>query len=316
MVASPKRRLLPWIALAVIYVVWGSTYLAIAVVVKEQPPVAAAALRFLTAGLVMTAIAAIADRGHPRPTWRQIADYSLVGVLLLAFGNAFVMWAEKLIPSGIAALVVATVPLWLILLDGFRAGGEKWTVRGWAGTAIGLVGVALIARPEGGVSAGHWWAIGALQIATIAWTIGSLYAQGLQKRLPLFSAAAVEMLAGGLVMLLQSWLFREDWSAFTAASARSWWALGYLTVFGSLIAFTSFAYCLNELPASTVGTYAYVNPVVAVFLGHLVLREPLSPSLLVGALLIVVAVALTTLRKGVPERPPAPQAPPVPRAAD
>jgi drug/metabolite transporter (DMT)-like permease len=304
---SPKKRhLLPWIALGVLYVVWGSTYLAIAVVVKEQPPVAAAALRFLAAGLVMTAIAAVVDREHPRPTRRQIADYSLVGVLLLAFGNAFVMWAEQRIPSGIAALVVATVPLWLILLDGLRAGGERWTARGWVGTAIGLLGVALIARPEGSVSAGHWWAIGALQVATVAWTIGSLYAQGLPKRLPLFSAAAVEMVAGGLAMLVQSWMFGEDWSGFAAASARSWWALAYLTVFGSLIAFTSYAYCLNELPASTVGTYAYVNPVVAVLLGHLVLREPLSPSLLVGALLIVAAVALTTLRKGVPQRPPVP----------
>lgn len=307
--SARKRRLLPWIALGVIYVVWGSTYLAIAVVVREQPPIAAAALRFLAAGLVMTAIAAIADRSHPRPTRRQIADYAFVGVLLLAFGNAFVMWAEKLIPSGIAALVVATVPLWLILLDGLRAGGERWTVRGWAGTAIGLAGVALIARPEGGVSAGHWWAIGALQVATIAWTIGSLYAQGLPKRLPLFTAAAVEMLAGGLVMLVMSRLFGEDWSAFATASGRSWAALAYLFVFGSLIAFTAFAYCLNELPASTVGTYAYVNPVVAVFLGHLVLGEPLSPALLVGALLIVAAVALTTLRKRPAERPPAAPAP-------
>ena len=292
-----KRRLLPWIALAVVYVVWGSTYLAIAVVVKEQPPMAAAALRFLAAGLVMTALAAVVDRNQPRPTRRQILDYSLVGVLLLALGNAFVMWAEQRIPSGIAALVVATVPLWLILLDGLRAGGERWTVRGWAGTAIGLAGVALVARPEGGVSAGHWWAIGALQVATLAWTVGSLYAKGVQKRLPLFSAAAVEMVAGALAMLVQSWIFREDWSAFAAASQRSWLALAYLAVFGSLIAFTSFAYCLNELPASTVGTYAYVNPVVAVFLGHVVLGEPLSPSLLVGALLIVAAVALTTLRK-------------------
>jgi drug/metabolite transporter (DMT)-like permease len=317
MTVSPeRRRFLPWIALAVVYVVWGSTYLAIAVVVKEQPPMAAAALRFLAAGLVMSAIAAVADRGQPRPTRRQIADYSLVGVLLLAFGNAFVMWSEKRIPSGIAALVVATVPLWLTLLDGFRRGGQAWTLRGWAGTAIGLLGVALVARPEGGVSGGHWLAIGALQLATLAWTIGSLYAQSLPNRLPLFSAAAVEMVAGGLALLVQSWIFREDWSAFASASGHSWLALSYLAVFGSLIAFTSFAYCLNELPASTVGTYAYVNPVVAVALGHVVLREPLSPSLLLGALLIVAAVALTTLRK----RPAAPRgaalSPRVPSAAD
>ena len=311
-----KRRLLPWIALGVIYVVWGSTYLAIAVVVKEQPPMAAAALRFLVAGLVMTAIAAVVDRKQPRPTRRQVADYAFVGVLLLGFGNGFVMWAEKYIPSGIAALIVATVPLWMTLLDGLRAGGEAWTRRGWAGIAVGLLGVALIVRPEGGVSVGHWWAIGALQVAELAWVIGSLYAKSVPKRLPLFSTAAVEMVAGGLALLVQSLVFREDWSAFATASVRSWSALGYLVVFGSLIAFTSFAYCLNELPASTVGTYAYVNPVVAVFLGHLVLSEPLSPSLLVGTLLIVVAIALTTLRKATPERPQAPQAAPVPTASD
>lgn len=298
-----KARVLPWIALAVIYVVWGSTYLAIAVVVKEQPPMAAAALRFLAAGVVMAAIAAVVDGVRARPTRRELADYSFVGVLLLGFGNGFVMWSEKLIPSGIAALVVATVPLWLTLLDGFRAGGQQWSLRGWAGTAVGLAGVALVARPEGGVSGGHWWAIGALQVATLAWTVGSLYAQSRPRRLTLFGVAAVEMLSGGLALLVQSFLFREDWSAFATASGRSWLALSYLAVFGSLIAFTSFAYCLNELPASTVGTYAYVNPVVAVLLGHMVLGEPLSPALLVGAALIVAAVALTTLGKRPPREP-------------
>lgn len=295
---TPNRRLWPWISLAVVYVVWGSTYLAIAVVVKEQPPLAAASLRFLSAGLVMATLAAFVDRKHPRPTARQLADYALIGVLLLAVGNAFVMWSEKRIPSGIAALIVATVPLWLTLFDGLRPGGQSWTVRAWAGAAIGLLGVALVARPEGGVSAGHWTAIVALQVATLAWTGGSLYAQSLPKKLPLFTASAVEMLAGALVLFAESRLFGEDLGAFAAASSRSWLALSYLAVFGSLIGFTAFAYCLNELPASTVGTYAYVNPVVAVALGHAFLAEPLSPGLLAGAVLILLSVLLTTARRG------------------
>ena len=314
---SPRRRgLLPWLCLGIVWVVWGSTYLAIAVAVREVPPMAAAALRFVAAGLVMGAIALVVDRGQPRPTWRQIADYSLAGVLLLSVGNALVMWAEKRIPSGIAALIVATVPLWLLVLEGLRHGGHAWTARAWAGTAIGLAGVALVARPEGGVQAGHWAAIGALQVACISWAIGSLYAQNVPRRLPLFTAAAVEMLAGGAVLVLESVVMREDLSLFATASASAWWAIGYLGLFGSLVAFTAFAFALNELPASTVGTYAYVNPVVAVALGSAFLDEPLSPGLLAGAALIVAAVVLTTLRPRERTRPaPVAQTPEAAQAA-
>ena len=154
---SPRaRRLLPWIALFIIYVVWGSTYLAIAVVVRELPAFAAGSLRFLIAGLIMAAVAAVVDRSHGWPSRRQLADYALVGMLLLGVGNGMVMWSEKSIPSGIAALIVATVPLWLTLLDGLRPDGQPWTVRAWLGGLIGLVGVALVARPGAGVPGGHW----------------------------------------------------------------------------------------------------------------------------------------------------------------
>jgi drug/metabolite transporter (DMT)-like permease len=207
------------------------------------------------------------------------------------------MWAERTVPSGIAALIVATVPLWILLLDGLRPGGEPWTARVWVGTGVGLAGVALVARPEGDVSPSHWLAIVALQVACLSWTVGSLYAQQVPRRLPLASAAAIEMLAGGLVALAASRLLGEDWSRMAAASLSAWGGVSYLVVFGSLVGFTAFAYCLNELPATTVGTYAYVNPVVAVVLGRLVLAEPLTPGLLAGGLLIVVSVALTTLRK-------------------
>jgi drug/metabolite transporter (DMT)-like permease len=299
---SPRhRRLLPWIALAIIYVVWGSTYLAIRVAVRDVPPMAAASLRFFASGVAMAVIALIADRKYARPTWRQVADYSLVGVLLLSIGNALVMWAEKTIPSGIAALIVASTPLWLTLLDGLRAGGQRWTVRAWTGVLVGLVGVALVARPEGG-AAGHWGAILALQIATISWSVGSLYAQSVPRRLPVFTASAIEMLAGSVVLRLQSYLVGDDWGAFRTASTDTWLALSYLVVFGSLVGFTAFAYALNELPAATVGTYAYVNPVVAVMLGWLFLREPLTPGLLAGGVLILAAVVITTrARRADPE---------------
>jgi drug/metabolite transporter (DMT)-like permease len=207
------------------------------------------------------------------------------------------MWSEQTVPSGIAALIVATVPIWILLLDGLRPGGQPWTARVWVGTIVGLAGVALVARPQGAVDRSHWLAIVALQAACLAWTVGSLYAQSVPRRLPLASAAAIEMLAGALAILAASWLFGEDWSRLSGASPRAWGGVAYLVVFGSLVGFTAFAYCLNELPATTVGTYAYVNPVVAVVLGAALLGEPLTPGLLWGGLLIVLSVALTTLRK-------------------
>ena len=289
-----NRRLLPWLALLVVYVVWGSTYLAIRVVVLELPPFAAAGFRFLVAGLLMTGLAAWRDRAAGWPTRRQLGDYALVGVLLLSFGNALVMWAERTIPSGIAALIVASVPLWLTLFDGMRRGGQPWSARVWAGTAVGLIGVLFVARPSNGVDAGHWPGILALQLATLGWSAGSLYAQSIRRRVPLFTAAAIEMLAGGAVLLIESRLAREPLERFLTASTQAWLGLGYLVVFGSLVGFTAYALCLNELPASTVGTYAYVNPVVAVALGSAFLAEPLSGGVIIGGTLILLAVLLST----------------------
>ena len=294
---APKRRILPWISLAIVWVVWGSTYLAIRVLVREAPPLTAASARFMIAGLLMGGIALVVDRRHGWPSRHQWFDYSLVGVLLLAVGNGLVMWSERTVPSGTAALIVATVPVWILVLDGLRPHGNPWTLRVWLGTVIGLGGVALVARPDAGVSSGHWLAMLGLQVACLAWTLGSLYAQSVPQKLPLASAAAIEMVAGSIALFLLSRLFSEEASGLSSMSSRGWGAFVYLIIFGSLVGFTAFAYCLNELPATTVGTYAYVNPVVAVFLGWLILGESLTPGLLVGGALIVLSVVLTTLRK-------------------
>jgi drug/metabolite transporter (DMT)-like permease len=293
---SSPRRLLPFLALGVVWLVWGSTYLAIRVVVSEMPPLAAAAVRFAAAGTVMGLVAGVVDRRRGPPRRRQVVDYAIIGILLLSVGNALVMWSERTVPSGTAALIVATVPVWLVFFDGLRSGGQPWTTRIWIGTVFGLGGVGLVARPEGHVKPEHWLAVAALQVACLAWTAGSLYAQAVRERLPLASAAAIEMLAGAAVLAAASRLFGEDLSVLTGASSRAWGGIAYLAVFGSLVGFTAFAYCLNELPASTVGTYAYVNPVVAVILGALVLGEPITAGLLSGGGLILVAVVLTTLR--------------------
>ena len=306
---AERRQILPWVSLAIIYVVWGSTYMAIRIVVRELPPLAAAAFRFLVAGTLMAGVAAIADRRHGWPSRRQWADYALIGVLLLAVGNGLVMWSEKRIPSGIAALIVGSTPVWLTLFDGFRPTGQRWSVRVWTGTLIGLLGVVLVARPEGGIDPGHWSSILALQAATLAWTAGTLYAQSVPRRLPLFTAAAIEMVAGALALIALSLLIGEDVSRFAGASGDAWLGLAYLTVFGSLVGFTAFAYCINELPASTVGTYAYVNPVIAVILGAAFLNERVTSGLIAGGALILVAVLFTTMgqRAAPPSAAPAPE---------
>ena len=291
---APRRRWLPRVSLLIVYVVWGSTYLAIRVVVREMPPLLAASLRFFAAGLVMAGIASVVDRRHGRPSRRQLLDYALIGVLLLAVGNGCVMWAEQSVPSGAAALIVATVPLWIVLLEKRRAEGGPARAQLWIGTLVGLVGVALVARPQGGVNRERLVGIVALQAASIVWTIGSLHAQSRPRKLPLLTASAVEMLAGSAALLLESRVLGEDAARLLSAPPAAWWGLLYLGVFGSLVGFTAFAYCLNELPATTVGTYAYVNPVVAVALGALLLGEPLSPGLLTGGVLILLSVVLSS----------------------
>jgi drug/metabolite transporter (DMT)-like permease len=285
---------LPWIALVVIYLVWGSTYLAIRIVVREMPPLAAASLRFVTAGLILGGIALVVDRARPAPTRRQWIDYSLIGVALLGAGNGLVMWSETRIPSGITALIVATVPVWITLLDGLRPGGQPWTVRVWVGTLLGLGGVVLIARPEGTVTQGHGLGVVALVAASLAWTVGALYSKSVRDRLSVTSAASIEMLAGGIALFLESRIVGEDLGRLLTASLPAWLGLLYLLVFGALVGFTAFAYCLNELPAGVVGTYAYVNPLVAVALGSAVLGEPVSAGLLAGASLVLLGVLLST----------------------
>lgn len=293
---SPRAgsRLAAWVCLFVVYVVWGTTYLAIRVVVLEMPPFLAAAARFFTAALVIGLLAFLFERSNGWPTRRQWLDYSLAGLLFLAGGNAAVMWAETRVGSGIAALTVATTPLWLTFLDGLRRGGERWTLRVWIGVAVGLLGVALIARPHESAGAGHWTGIAALVAGALVWSLGALHVKSVTHQLGTFSATAVEMLAGSAGLLLESRLVGEDVAAMSHASNQAWLGLLYLIVFGAIVGFTAFAYAIHELPASTVGTYAYVNPVVAVFLGWWLLNEPLSAYTIAGAAVIIVAVIVVT----------------------
>ncbi|MFE6839166.1 EamA family transporter [Streptomyces sp. NPDC057705] len=280
-----------WIALALVYVVWGSTYLGIRIVVETMPPFLSAGARFITAGLLLAA--AVAWRYGPaalKATRAQLGSAVLVGLLLILGGNGLVVLAETSVPSGLAALLVAAVPMWLVVLR--ASTGDRPPLRTLGGVLVGLAGLAVLTSP--GLS-GTVRLSGVLLIlvASVLWSLGSFSAS----KLPLpgnpFAGSAYQMLAGGVggvaVGLLRGEHRGLDPASFSTAS---WLALGYLVLFGSLVAFTAYVWLLQAAPLSLVATYAYVNPVVAVALGALILGEALTWPIVVGGAIVVAAVGV------------------------
>jgi len=285
-----------WLGLAVLYGVWGSTYLAISVAVETLPPFLMAAVRFALAGLSLLAWVAIRRRGSfVRPTRRQLLDSTIVGALLLGGGMGLVAWGQQTIPSGITAVVVATMPVWVAIFGGAFFGDRLPRIAG-IGIVVGFVGVAILVGPTALGVPGALDAAGmlAVLVAPIAWSIGSLYASH-RARLPEHPlvATGMQMVAGSLVLALMAVLSAEP-SRFEPAriSIESFGAFLYLTVIGSVLAFTTFGWMLRVAPLPLVATYAYVNPIIAVILGALILAEPIEPRMLLAGAIIIGAVAL------------------------
>jgi drug/metabolite transporter (DMT)-like permease len=302
-----RRPVLSWIALGVVYVVWGSTYLAIRVGVEHMPPLLFAGIRYVVAGSLLYPIAlrtATRSRGSnersPRPGVKAWLAGAAVGILLLFAGNGGVTFAETRLPSGLAAVLVATVPLWMIVFA-WPMQRQRVTWRSAAGLVVGLVGVAVLVG--GGTASGRISGVIIVLGAAAAWGFGSV----LSHRLPLPShallAAAIEMLVGGVVLLAVAAGTGEfshvEWSSIPASS---WIALAYLVGPGSILAFTAYGYALSHLPVTTVSTYAYVNPVVAVLAGVVILgerltwHEGLGAALIVGSVVIILHRARRTAR--------------------
>jgi drug/metabolite transporter (DMT)-like permease len=300
--ASPRRAstLNVWLALATVYLVWGSTYLAIAIAVQTLPPLFYSGVRFGSAGLLLTAW--LAFRGVDlRVSGRELAGAAIVGTLLLSLANGLVNVAERTVPSGVAALIVASIPLWIVvyrLVAGERIGRDLL-----AGVFLGLVGVAILVVP-GGLN-GTIDLLGAflLFIATLSWALGTFLSPRLATPRNAFVSTAYQMLAGGVVLIVvavaKGEIAHVDPSTF---SLRSLVALAYLVLFGSLVAFSAYTWLLQNAPVSLVSTYAFVNPVVAVVLGALVLGEAITANVLIGAAVIVVAVAFIVFRQNAARR--------------
>ena len=287
------------IALGTVYIVWGSTYLAIAYVVDTLPPFLAGSARFLAAGSLLLAFLLAQDRyrrarGQPsalvRPKLVEWRTAAIVGTLLLLGGNGLVSAAEQRIPSSIAAVVIATVPIWMNVLDGIltRRAPSLLTL---GGLAVGLVGVAILLYPTQGIDRLDPLGIGMVVVSALCWSCGSLYARRGQLPANQLQGSGMEQVAGGLAMLAAALLLGEPGRlAVGSISTASLLGLGYLIVFGSLLAFTAYVWLLEHAPISTVATYAYVNPVVAVGLGVLFRAEPMTPRTILAAGLIIGAV--------------------------
>jgi drug/metabolite transporter (DMT)-like permease len=286
-----------WSAMAIVYVVWGSTYLAIALVIDTMPPLVALGTRFLTAAAVLAAHVVVRrGRAVLVVTRAELASSVLIGVLLLGVGMGVLSLAERYVPTGIAALIVAVVPLWIVLLRAVTGDRPPWLT--WVGVAIGLLGIALLVLPGGhgdtdapATGQRTLWSLLMLG-STFCWAFGTF----LQPRIPTprdpLTLTTYEMLTGGVVLTVVGLLRGEHVSDMASASASSWWGWLYLVTFGSLIAFTAFVWVAGHAPVSLVATYAYVNPVVAVLLGWWFRGESLTLGLLVGALVVVIGVAL------------------------
>lgn len=281
--------------LLTIYLVWGSTYLAIRIAVETLPPFLMAAGRFLLAGVLLYGWARW--RGATKPTFEHWAWAALLGGLLLLGGNGLVTWAEETVPSGLASLIITTVPLWMVLFEGLRPGGQKPTLRVWLGLLCGLVGVSVLVGPGSLTGSGLIDPLGAVALvaAALFWALGSILSRSAAHPPAPLLGTAIQMLCGGVLLLIVGSL-SDEWSELNLSnvSKESILAMLYLALFGSILAFSAYVWLLRVTSPALVSTYAFANPIVAVYLGWAIADEALSPRLLAAAAIIILGVMLIT----------------------
>jgi drug/metabolite transporter (DMT)-like permease len=297
-VAAPRRLAVDrapawmvWMCLGIVYVVWGSTYLAISVADETMPALLTSGVRFAIAGaIVWTFLRVRRGREHMRVTREQVASCAIIGALLVAGGNGLVMVGELHVPSGVAALIIASVPLWVVVYR--RLGGERVPRATLAGVGLGFAGVALLLLPGGSGGHARFLSLLFLVCAAPCWALGSYLSK--RRTLPSdpFLSTALQMMLGGGVSLVAGAATGELGHVHIGAfSARSLAGFAYLIAVGSLVAFTAYVWLLQHAPISKVATYAYVNPVIAIFLGWAILSEHVTATIVAGAAVVVASVA-------------------------
>jgi drug/metabolite transporter (DMT)-like permease len=287
-----RRAYLAWIAVCLI---WGTTYLAIRISLESIPPLLMAAMRWIVAGSLLIALLKL--RGERMPHRREWPTLTLLGVLLLGFGNGAVVWAEQTVPSGLTAVLVATSPFWMVGIDAMMPDGDGLTLRRTFGLIVGFTGIVMLVWPEIHVGDGGRAFLGgvvAAQVACVGWAVGSSYSRmrgrGHAKEENVLATAAFEMLFGGMVLLVVA-LAIGEWSRLSF-TPRSGGALLYLIFVGAIGGFSAYAYALKHLPVATVSLYAYVNPIIAVVLGTLILAEPFNARMAIAAAVVLAGMLL------------------------
>jgi drug/metabolite transporter (DMT)-like permease len=291
--AVPQNRSRIIVAFALLYVLWGSTYLAMRVIVRDMPPYVAGTVRYLAAGPIMLAACALLGRKISL-TRRDLGQLLVISILLLSIGNIGVLWGEIYVSSGLASLIVALVPIWVVMIEAwiFRAG--RMTAKGLFGLAIGIVGLLVLLWPR--ISSGthlgrlELFGSGILAGASFFWALGSVFSHRFNLTVDVFASAAWQMTLGGLVngaVALITGQFQKTHWTFSALGS-----IGYLVIFGSWLGYSAYIYLLEHVPTPKVATYAYVNPIVAVFLGWIILREHVDIFMLLGTAIIIASVAL------------------------
>ena len=286
------------LAFAAIYTIWGSTYLGIRIALETMPPFLMAAARFIFAGSILFAFLKL--RGARWPTARQWLANGIIGTLLLLGGNGLVVWAELTIPSGITALLIGIGPLFIVLTEWAWPGGSRPTAITMAALLLGFAGVIWLAAPWQNPSNGGLHPAGVIAIlgACVFWSLGSIYSRHAKHGADPFISASMQMLGGGAMLAIVA-LLHGDFVQFDVSgiSARGWGSFVYLVAIGSLVGFSTFVWLMKHSAPARVATYAYVNPVVAVFLGWLILDEPITSRTLIASAIIIAAVAIITTQK-------------------
>jgi drug/metabolite transporter (DMT)-like permease len=285
-----KEKITAYAAWGAVCLFWGTTYLAIRIGVRTVPPALFGGLRFLTAGLIF--LAYLKGRGHSFPQRRELLDMAVVGIALLAISNGLVIWAEQWVPSSVAALLVATLPFWMAGFEAVLPAGERLTLRKVIGIVIGFSGLVILFFPEIKTSFDMAYLKGilAMLFAPLCWAAGSVYSKSRPTKSHPLMGASIEMIVAGVVLLLVGGVFGE-WNRFSL-NAEGLAATAYLVVFGSIVGYGSFVYALSKLPATKVSMYAYVNPVIAVLLGWLILDERMDWSVILATAVVLLGVVL------------------------
>ncbi len=287
-----------WLALIALYIVWGSTYLGIKIAIETIPPFFHAGIRFLISGIILVVWQRAA--GQQMPTRKQWGSTAIIGTLLLLGGNGLVAWAEQFIPSGIAALIIGSIPMFLVVAEALRPGGVKPNWQAIVGLLIGFTGIFILIGPSeisGSTTRLNPFGVAALLSAAVFWTIGSIYSKTADLPKSSLMSTGAQMLMGSISLFIVSLITGElnGWDV-TAVSTRSLYGLSYLIFVGSLIGFVSYGWLLQNAPISLVATYAYVNPIVAVLLGSWLASEKLEPHIWLATGIIIGSVMFINSR--------------------